>query len=106
MTEQMKINHFHSLLRKGALQTFRNINSINRQIVEDVLVIFRRKYDMIFNPGTMKLPDFLEELNQEAEKAFGENAKSTIDSLLYAKLPPKLKRSVNMPDWRTERTKR
>ena len=30
MTEQMKINHFHSLLRKGALQTFRNINSINK----------------------------------------------------------------------------
>ena len=30
MTEQMKINHFYSLLRKNALQTFRNINS--RQI--------------------------------------------------------------------------
>ena len=44
----------------------------------------------------MKLPDCLEELNQGAEKAFGENAKSMIDSLLYAKLPPKLKRSVNM----------
>ena len=44
MKEQMKINHFHSLLRKGALQTFRNINSINRQTLEDVLVIFRRKY--------------------------------------------------------------
>ena len=44
MTEQMKINHFHSLLRKGALQTFRNITSINRQTLEDVLVIFRRKY--------------------------------------------------------------
>ena len=44
----------------------------------------------------MKLPDFLEELNQGAEKAFGENAKSMIDSLLCAKLPPKLKRSVNM----------
>ena len=28
ITEQMKINHFHSLLRKGALQTFRNINSL------------------------------------------------------------------------------
>ena len=41
----------------------------------------------------MKLPDFLEELNQGAEKAFGENAKSC---LLYVKLPPKLKRSVNM----------
>ena len=44
MTEQMKINHFHSLLRKNALQTFRNINSTNRQTLEDVLVIFRRKY--------------------------------------------------------------
>ena len=44
----------------------------------------------------MKLPDFLEELNQGAEKAFGENAQAMIDSLLYAKLPPKLKRSVNM----------
>ena len=44
MTEPMKINHFHSLLRKGALQTFRNKNSINRQTLEDVLVIFRKKY--------------------------------------------------------------
>ena len=44
MTEQMKINHFHSLLRKNALQTFKNINSTNRQTLEDVLVIFRRKY--------------------------------------------------------------
>ena len=110
MTEQMKINHFHSLLRKGALQTFRNINSINRQTLEDVLISFRRKYvkpesqatakhkwhRLTFDPNTMKLPDFLEELNQGAEKAFDENAKSMIDSLLYAKLPPKLKRSVNM----------
>ena len=30
----------------------------------------------------MKLPDFLEELNQGDEKAFGENAKTMIDSLL------------------------
>ena len=44
----------------------------------------------------MKLLDFLEELNQGAEKTFGENAKSMIDSLLYAKLPPKLKQIVNM----------
>ena len=44
----------------------------------------------------MKLPDFLEELNQVAEISFGDNAQSMIDSLLYAKLPTKLKRSVNM----------
>ena len=82
MTEQMKINHFHSLLRKSALQTFKNINSINRQTLADVLVIFRRKYvnpesqatakhkwhRLTFDPNTIKLPDFLEELNQGAEK--------------------------------------
>ena len=110
MTEQMKINHFHSLLRKNALQTFKKISSSNRQTLEDVLVIFRRKYvkpesqatakhkwhRLVFDPNTMKLPDFLEELNQGAEKAFGDHAQKMIDSLLYAKLPPKLKRSVNM----------
>ena len=51
---------------------------------------------LVFDPNTTKLPDFLEELNQGAEKAFGDNAQKMIDSLLYAKLPPKLKRSVNM----------
>ena len=75
-----------------------------------MLVIFRRKYErpesqatakhkwhrLFFNPITMEMPDFVEELNQGTEKAFGENAKSIIDSLLYAKLPPKLKQSVNM----------
>ena len=44
----------------------------------------------------MKLPDFLKQLNQGPEKAFGQNAQAMIDSLLHAKLPPKLKRSVNM----------
>ena len=44
----------------------------------------------------MKLPDFPEGLNQGAEKAFRDHAQKMIDSLLYAKLPPKLKRSVNM----------
>ena len=94
MSEQMKVNHCHSLLRKVAL-TLRNINTINSQTLEDVLVIFRQKYvkpesqatakhkwhRLSFDPNTMKLPDFPEELNQGAEKAFGENAKSMIDSL-------------------------
>ena len=54
MTKQMKINHFHSLLRKNALQTFRNINTANRQTLEDVLVIFRRKYS---KPSPKQLPN-------------------------------------------------
>ena len=110
MSEQMKINHFHSLFRKNALQTFRTISTANRQTLEGLLVIFRRKYvklvsqatakhkwhRLVFDPNTMKVPDFVEELNQGAEKAFEDNAQRMIDSLLYAKLPPKLKRSVNM----------
>ena len=90
MTETMKINHFHSLLRKNALQTLGNINTTNRQTLEDILAVFRRKYvkppesqatakhkwhRLVFDRNTMKLPDFLEELNQGAEKAFGEMAR-------------------------------
>ena len=103
MTQTMKINHFHTLLQKNALQTFRNINTANRQTLEDILAVFRRYYvktesqatanhkwhRLGFDPNTMKLPDFLEKFNQGAENAFGENAHAMIDSLLYAKLPPK-----------------
>ena len=104
MTEAMKIKHFHSHLRKNALQTFRNIDSSNRQTLENILAVIRRKYvksdsqatakhkwhRLLFDPNTMKLQDFLEELNQAAEIAFGETAQAMIDSLLYTKLPPKL----------------
>ena len=110
MTEAMKINHFHAHLRKEALQTFRNISAINKKNLDDVLIVFRRKYvkpesqatakhkwhKLTFDPNTKSLPDFLEELNECAERAFGDNAQHMIDSLLYAKLPPHLKRSLNL----------
>ena len=110
MTEAMKINHFHAHLRKEALQTFRNISAVNRKTLDDVLIVFRRKYvkpesqatakhkwhKLTFDPNTKSLPDFLEELNECAERAFGDNAQHMIDSLLYAKLPPHLKRSLNL----------
>ena len=93
---QLKIKHFHSLLRKGALQAFRNISTTNRQTLEDVLVFFRRKYvkpesqatakhkchRLVFDPNTMKSPDFSEGLNQGPEKAFGDHAQKMFDSLL------------------------
>ena len=44
MTETMKINHFHAHLRKEALQTFRNISAVNKKTLDDVLIVFRRKY--------------------------------------------------------------
>ena len=110
MTEAMKINHFHAHLRKEALQTFRKISAINKKTLDDVLIVFRRKYvkpepqaaakhkwhKLTFDPNTKSLPDFLEELNKCAERAFGDNTQHMIDSLLYAKLPPHLKRSLNL----------
>ena len=73
MTEQMKINHFHSLVRKGALQAFRKINSISRHTLEDVLVIFAQNtsnlnlkpqlnisgIDLILIPTRRNCPTFL-----------------------------------------------
>ena len=110
MTEAMKINHFHAHLRKEALQTFKNISAVNKKTLDDVLIVFRRKYvepesqatakhkwhKLTFDPNTKSLPGFLEELNECAERAFGDNAQQMIDSLLYAKLPPHLKRSLNL----------
>ena len=110
MTKAMKINHFYAHLRKDALQTFRNISASNKKTLNDVLIVFRRKdvkpesqatakhkwHKLTFDPNTKSLPDFLEELNECAERAFGDNAQHMNDSLLYAKLPPHLKRSLNV----------
>ena len=110
MTEAMKINNFYAHLRKEALQTFKNISASNKKTLDDVLIVFRRKYvkpesqatakhkwhKLTFDPNTKSLPDFLEELNECAERAFDDYPQHMIDSLLYAKLPPHLKRSLNL----------
>ena len=110
MTEAMKINHFHAHLRKEALQTFRNVSAINKKTLDDVLIVFRRKYvkpesqatakhkwhKLTFDSNTKSLPEFLEELSKCAERAFGDNDQHMVDSLPYAKLPPHLKRSLNL----------
>ena len=75
-----------------------------------MLIVFRRKFfkpesqatakhkwhKLTFDHKTKPLPDFLEELNECAERAFGVNAQHMIDSLLYAKIPPHLKQSLNL----------
>ena len=82
MTEAMKNNHFHAHLCKEALQTFRNISALNKKTLGDVLIVFRRKYvkpesqatakhkwhKLTFDPNTKSPPDFLEELNECAER--------------------------------------
>ena len=43
-TEAGKINHFQAHLREEALQIFRNISGPNRKIVDNVLIVLRRKH--------------------------------------------------------------
>ena len=109
LTEEMEINHFHAHLRGLAVKTFKNIQRTPSTTLEDILVVFRRKYvkpqssasakqrfnQPKFQPENQKLPDFLEDLQESAEKTFGEAAPQMIENLLYAKMPPHLKKSIN-----------
>ena len=102
MTEAIKNNHIHADWRKDALQTFRKISASNKETLDDVLTVFRRKYVkpesqatakhkwliLTFDPNTKSLTDFLEELNECAATAFGDNAQHMIDSLLYINCHP------------------
>ena len=109
LTEEDKINYFHSLMRGDALQTFKNISSPNRKNLTEILTVFRRKYvkpqsmatakhkfqQLVFNPANQKLIDFLDELQKLANDAFGVAAQAIIDQFIYAKMPPHLKKSIN-----------
>ena len=44
LTEEDKLNYFHSLMRGDALQTFKSITSPNRENLGEILTMFRRKY--------------------------------------------------------------
>ena len=109
LTEEDKINYFHSLMRGDALQTFKNISSPNRENLTEILTVFRRKYvkpqsmatakhkfqQLVFNPANQKLIDFLDELQKLAKDSFGVAAQAIIDQFIYAKMPPHLKKSIN-----------
>ena len=109
LTEEDKINYFHSLMRGDALQTFKNITSPNREKLGKILTVFRRKYKksqstgttkhkfqrLVFYPANQKLIDFLDELQKMANDAFGVAAQAIIQQFIYAKMPPHLKKSIN-----------
>ena len=93
LTEEDKINYFHSLMRGDALQTFKNITSPNRENLREILTVFRKKYvkpqsmatakhkfqRLVFNPANQKLFDFLDELQKLAKDAFGVAAQAIIE---------------------------
>ena len=109
LTEEDKINYFHSLMRGDALQTFKNITTPSRENLAEVLTVFRRKYvkpqsmatakhtfqRLVFNPANQKLIDFLDEFQKLAKDAFGVAAQAIIEQFIYAKMPPHLKKSIN-----------
>ena len=109
LTEEDKINYFHSLMRGDALQTFKNITSPNRENLAEILTVFRRNYvkpqsmatakhkfqRLVFNPANQKLIDFLDELQKLAKDAFGVAAQAIIEQFIYAKMPPHLKKTIN-----------
>ena len=92
LTEEDKINYFHSLMRGDALQTFKNITTPSRENLAEILTVFRRKYvkpqsmatakhkfqRLVFNPANQKLIDFLDELQKLAKDAFGVAAQAII----------------------------
>ena len=109
LTQEDKINYFHSLMRGDALQTFKNITTPNRENLGEILTVFRRKYAkpqsmatakhkfqrLVFNPANQILIDFLDELQKLAKDAFGVAAQAIIEQFVYAKMPPYLKKSIN-----------
>ena len=96
LTEEDKINYFHSLMRGDALQTFKNITTPNRENLGETLTVFRRKYvrpqsmataknkfqRLVFNPANQKLIDFLDELQKLAKHAFGVAAQAIVEQFI------------------------
>ena len=109
LTEEDRINYFHSLMRGDALQTFKNFNGPTRENLGEILAVFQRKYvkpqsmvtakhqfqKLFFNPANQKLVDFLDELQKLAKDAFRIAAHAIIEQFIYAKMPPHLKKSIN-----------
>ena len=96
-------------MRGDALQTFKNIIDPTPEILEKILEVFRRKcvklqsmatakhkiQKLVFNPANQKLADFLDELQKLAKVATGRAAHAVIEQFIYAKMPPRLKKSIN-----------
>ena len=96
-------------MRGVALQTYKHINTPTRENLWEILAVFREKYvkpqsmatakqkfqKLVFNLANQKLIEFLDELRKWAKKAFGIAAYAIIEQIIYAKMPPQLKKSKN-----------
>ena len=112
LTEEDKINYFHSVVRGDALQILEHITIPNREILGENLTVFLRKevkpqsmatakhkfQRLVFNRANPKVIDFLDELQKLAKDAFGVAVQAIIEQFINAKMPPHLKKSINQTD--------
>ena len=109
LSEDDKIKYFHSLVEGNALQTFKNIYSLTRNNLIEILAKFWRRYvkpqsmamakhkskEVVFNPANRKLDCYFDERRKLVKDAFGKAALGIIQHLIYAKMQPHLKKSIN-----------
>ena len=115
MTDDNRINHFHSFMRGDARETKKNINSQTEKTLGGILAVFRRKYvklqsiatprqkfqKLVFNPANQNLDDFLDELQKLVEDVFGIAAHPIIEIFIYAKMH-RTRRNIKIrPIWKT-----
>ena len=105
LTENDRINYFHSLMRGDALLIFKNINGPRLENLGQILAVLRRNYvnpqsmatakhkfqKLVFNPANQNLVEFLDEIQKLPTNAFGKPAHAIIEQFIYAKMPPHLK---------------
>ena len=80
LTQEDRIIYFHSLMRRDALQTFKNVNGPTRKNLREILAVSRRKnvkpqsmatvkrnfQKLVFNSAHQKLVDFFDDLQKLA----------------------------------------
>ena len=108
LTEEDRVNYFRSFIKGDALQTFKNNNGPIRKILGENPAVFRKKYvkpqsmaiakhgfqKLAFDPANQKLVDF-NEPQKVAGGAFRIAAHANIEQLIYTKIVPHLKKSIN-----------
>ena len=109
LTENDNINQFHSLMRGDALQAFKHNNGPTREKLGDILAGFHRNYvkpqpmatakhnfqKLVVRQAIRNSVDRFDEFQKLAIDAFEKAAYAIIEQLIYAKMPPHLKKSIN-----------
>ena len=108
LTEVQK-KYFNSLLRGNALQAYCNLEDTKKDILEEVITAFKRRFGdfqlaakarcewdaLHFDPNKQKHHEFLNMLQKTAKEAFGPEAQKFIDKAIYAKIPHHVKKILN-----------